>query len=202
VEKLVRPDYKERKNKSGETPAVVFTSEHKELVKEGEKWMKDTATSCSITSALIVTIAFAASITVPGGNRSDGLPFFVNESAYTLFAISNVLSLFTSTSSLLMFLSILTARYAERDFLVSLPRRLIIGLVTLFLSITSMMVTFVAVQYLLFCCGRRLWMLGPVTAMAGLPVTLFVMLQFPLLTDIVASTYGPGFLHKQSHNML
>lgn len=166
--------------------------------------MKDTATSCSITSALIVTITFAASITVPGGTDLVlGVPILVNEFAYTLFAISNALSLslFFSTSSLLMFLSILTARHAEGDFLVSLPRRLIIGLITIFLSITSMMVTFVAVLYLLFC-HEGLWMLGPVAAMACLPVTLFAMLQFPLLADMVASTYGTGFLHKQSNNML
>ncbi|GFY98516.1 ankyrin repeat family protein [Actinidia rufa] len=114
----------------------------KKLVEDGEKWMKDTANSCTIAAALIATIAFAAAITVPGGNNTNGLPMFSKEKAFIIFAISDAISLFTSTTSLLMFLSILTSRYAEGDFLYALPKRLIIGLVALFLSITTMMVAF------------------------------------------------------------
>ncbi|KAJ0756599.1 putative ankyrin repeat-containing domain-containing protein [Helianthus annuus] len=53
-----------QKNSKGETPQMVFTREHKELVIEGEKWMKETAQSYTITAALITTIVFAAAITV------------------------------------------------------------------------------------------------------------------------------------------
>nr|GMD92765.1 ankyrin repeat-containing protein NPR4-like isoform X3 [Ipomoea batatas] len=60
------------RNKDEKTPKMVFRDEHKELRKEGEKWMKDTATACSIVATLIVTVVFAAAITVPGGN-SDGV---------------------------------------------------------------------------------------------------------------------------------
>ena len=46
------------------TPAQQFTKDHKELVIEGKKWMKEMATSCTIVGALTVTIMFATGHTV------------------------------------------------------------------------------------------------------------------------------------------
>ncbi|PWA96999.1 ankyrin repeat-containing domain, PGG domain protein [Artemisia annua] len=130
---------------------MVFTREHRELVTEGEKWIKATAESYTITAALIITIVFAAAITVPGGNNQDtGIPTFSNNKAFTIFAISDAISLFTSTTSLLMFLSILTARFSEEYFLFNLPTKLIIGLATLFISTTAMIVAFGATLFLVF----------------------------------------------------
>ncbi|KAJ9550963.1 hypothetical protein OSB04_015008 [Centaurea solstitialis] len=143
LEKFVFPACITQENVYKETPGVVFTREHEKLVKEGEKWMKTTAESCSITAGLITTIVFAAAITVPGGsNQENGIPLFRHEIAFIIFAISDAISLFTSTITLLVFLSILTARFSEQDFLVRLPRRLIIGLCTLLVSTTTMMVAF------------------------------------------------------------
>ncbi|KAF7127364.1 hypothetical protein RHSIM_Rhsim11G0102700 [Rhododendron simsii] len=199
VEKFLYPGYREMKNAKEETPAMVFTREHKNLVVAGEKLMKDTATSCTIVAALIATVVFAAAITVPGGNNGDnGLPIFSKRKAFIIFAVSDALSLFTSATSLLMFLSILTSRYAEGDFLYALPKRLIIGLVTLFLSITAMMVAFSCTLYLVFG-HKKAWTLIPVATLACLPVTSFVSLQFPLLVDVISSTYGPGIFGKQSN---
>ncbi|KAM2203968.1 hypothetical protein ACFX1S_023661 [Malus domestica] len=47
-------------NKDGLTPPELFTEKHKELLKDGEKWMKDTTTSYPVVNALITTIMFAA----------------------------------------------------------------------------------------------------------------------------------------------
>lgn len=197
VEKLVTPTYKEMLNSAHETPAMVFTKEHKKLVIEGEKWMKETAQSCTIAAALIVTVVFAAAITVPGGSNENGLPVFHEERAFLIFAISDAISLFTSTTSLLMFLSILTSRYAESDFLLVLPRRLIIGLLTLFVSISTMMMAFCATLYLLIE-HRKAWHLVPLVALASLPVTSSAFLQFPLLVDVIRSTYFPLSFGKQN----
>ncbi|KAL0333704.1 UNVERIFIED_CONTAM: hypothetical protein Sangu_1526600 [Sesamum angustifolium] len=199
VENFVHPHSRERLNYAGKSPKMVFTEEHKILKEEGEKWMKDTSNSCTIAAALIATVMFAAAITVPGGNESsNGFPIFSGNSAFIVFAISDAISLFTSATSLLMFLAILTSRYAEEDFLYVLPKRLIIGLGTLFLSITFMMVAFSATLYLVF--GRKeSWVLIPVGVLACLPVTSFVLLQYPLLVDLVYSTYGPGIFGKQSN---
>ncbi|KAL0345027.1 UNVERIFIED_CONTAM: hypothetical protein Sradi_4334000 [Sesamum radiatum] len=196
VESYVLPNYREKLNFYNQTPKMVFTEEHKTLKEDAEKWMKDTSNSCTIAAALIVTVMFAAAITIPGGNDSvNGYPIFSMNGGFIVFAISDAISLFTSTTSLLMFLAILTSRYAEEDFLYVLPNRLIIGLGTLFLSITFMMVAFGATLYLVF--GRKqAWVLIPAAVLACLPVTSFVLLQFPLLVELIYSTYGPGIFKK------
>ncbi|XP_057468197.1 uncharacterized protein LOC130757479 [Actinidia eriantha] len=201
VKKFVIPYYMPWQNKNKDTAEMVFTDAHKELVVEGEKWMKNTANSCTIVAALIVTIAFAAAISVPGGNNdANGLPILSNETAFLVFAISNAFSLFTSTTSLVMFLSILTSNYAEKDFLFALPKRLIIGLVTLFLSITAMMVAFSSIVYLLFGNNKR-WVLIPTVVFSGIPIISFVCLEFPLLLDLITSTYGRGIFGKKSNRL-
>lgn len=193
VEKLMLPTELIKENIYKETPNMVFTKQHEDLVKEGERWMKTTAESCSITAALIVTIVFAAAITVPGGsNQETGIPVFEKEVAFVIFAVSDAISLFTAATALLVFLSILTTRFAEKDFLVSLPRRLIIGLCALFLSTAAMMAAFGAILYLVFG-EQRAWMLGPIGGLTCLPILVVVTLQFPLVLDLFRSTYSPRF---------
>lgn len=105
----------------------MFTEEHKKLVEEGEKWMKKTASSCSVVTTVVITVVFAAAFTVPGGNNNGGIPNFLHEQTFLIFAVPYALALFSSTTSLLTFLSILTSRYSEEDFLESLPKKLIMG---------------------------------------------------------------------------
>ncbi|KAM0031194.1 putative PGG domain-containing protein [Helianthus debilis subsp. tardiflorus] len=193
VKKFVFPTYITQENIFKETPDMVFTREHENLLKDGEKWMKATAESCSITAALITTIVFAAAITVPGGsNQENGIPLFKKKIPFIIFAISDAISLFASSTALLVFLSILTARFAEKDFLVSLPRRLFIGLFSLLLSTTAMMVAFSATLFLVFC-DEKLWMLAPICGLAFIPIAFFVGLQFPLMVDLFRSTYARIF---------
>ncbi|CAL2239826.1 unnamed protein product [Prunus armeniaca] len=143
VETIALPQIKESVNNNRMTPRELFTRSHKELVKEGERWMKETATSCTVVGALIITIMFAAAFTVPGGNNGEtGFPIFLHKNLFMAFIVSDAISLFSSTTSVLMFLGILTSRYAEHDFLKSLPTKMIIGLSTLFISIATMMVAF------------------------------------------------------------
>ncbi|GJW50371.1 ankyrin repeat-containing domain, PGG domain protein [Tanacetum coccineum] len=64
-----------------------------------------------------------AAITVPGGSNQDkGMPVFTKEVAFIIFAVSDTISLFAASTALLVFLSILTARFSEMDFLVRLPQ--------------------------------------------------------------------------------
>nr|DAD22616.1 TPA_asm: hypothetical protein HUJ06_024079 [Nelumbo nucifera] len=192
VGKFVPPVFAERINKNGQIPPTLFTEQHKDLVKEGETWMKGTASSCTVVAALIATIMFTAAFTVPGGNNSDtGIPIFLHRKAFMIFIISDAFSLFSSSASMLMFLGILTSRYAEEDFLVSLPKRLIIGLATLFFSVATMMIAFGATLFIVLH-HRAQWTAIPITLLGSVPVALFVLLQFPLLVDMVVSTYGSG----------
>ncbi|XP_073156783.1 uncharacterized protein [Henckelia pumila] len=77
MEKFVNPSRRTWENDDGKTPQMLFSEKHQELKSQGEKWMKDTATSCTIAAALIATVVFAAAFTVPGGIISDsGVPIF------------------------------------------------------------------------------------------------------------------------------
>ncbi|GMN30293.1 hypothetical protein TIFTF001_047999 [Ficus carica] len=130
-------------NKEGLQPVALFTKKHKELVVAGEDWMTDTSTSCIIVGALIVIITFAAAFTVPGENNQEtGFSISTNKKLFKVFIMSDVMSLFLSTTSVLVFSGIFTSRYAEEDFLKSMPKKMVIGLSTLFFSIATAMIAF------------------------------------------------------------
>ncbi|KAL6313463.1 hypothetical protein AAG906_004426 [Vitis piasezkii] len=202
IEKYAPRAFSESENENKDKPKMAFIKEHEKLIKEGEKWMKGTAKFYTLAAALIATVVFAAAITIPGGNHDDtGIPNFSKEIAFKVFAVSDALSLFLSIASVLICLSILTTRYAEDDFLFALPRRLIFGLVTLFLSVTFMMIAYSGAIYLLFG-EKKAWILITLAALACLPVTLYGILQFPLLVELIYSTYGPGIFGKHSNRLI
>ncbi|KAF8370255.1 hypothetical protein HHK36_031709 [Tetracentron sinense] len=199
VEKLVLyPMDKEQKNQAGKTPRELLTEEHKELVKAAEKWMKGTASSCMVVATLIATVMFAAAFTVPGGNHGEtGIAIFLDDNSFLVFIIADALSLFSSSTSVLMFLGILTSRYREDDFLTTLPRRMIIGLATLFFSLTTMTIAFAATLFIILH-ERITWVAIPVSLLASIPISLFALLQFPLLVEMITSTYGSGIFNEKT----
>ena len=198
VEKIVQPQFRESKNNAGKTPQSLFIENHETLRKEGEDWMRTTADSCSLVAALIATVTFTAAFTVPGGNDQDkGTPIFQHEAVFVIFAIADAFSLFSSSIAMLMFLSILTSRYAQEDFLRSLPRKLLIGLSALFLSIAFVMVAFALTFFIVFKAGVPSISIPIIVALlAAVPVAGFAFGQFPLLIDIYRSTYQARYLFR------
>ena len=163
--------------------------------------MKETSSSCTVVGALIFTIMFTAAFTLPGGQKQDtGFPMFQDKKLFKLFIIFDAISLFSSTTSVLTFLGILTSRYGEEDFLTSLPKKMVLGLSTLFISIAAMMIAFCAVIALLF--QSQIWIVVPTILLASIPVILFVGLQFPLLVEIFVSTYGRSIFDRNVGNWL
>ncbi|KAG7968279.1 hypothetical protein I3843_08G146500 [Carya illinoinensis] len=170
-----------RYNNKGETP---------------EEWLTSTSQySYSIVSALIATVAFATSTTVPGvvqegttgGTTGTGTPTLENEPAFHHFAISSLVALCFSVTALVMFLSILTSRHQERDFGKDLPRKLLIGLTSLFISIASVLVSFCSGHF--FVVQNKLrYVAFAVYAATCLPVTFFAAVQFPLYFDLIHAT--------------
>ncbi|KAI3941764.1 hypothetical protein MKW92_015517 [Papaver armeniacum] len=194
VESILPEADKVRRNKEGNTAHYIFTEEHKDLVVKGGEWMKNISEACMVVAALIATVAFAAVFTVPGGNISDtsspknGTPIFLGTKSFTAFAIADALALFSSISSVLMFLAIYTSRHAEQDFYRSLPQKLIIGLTTLFISMATIMVSFD--------------LLGPpypIAVLSCLPFILFASLQLPLFAEMVHSTYFHRLFRKHRY---
>jgi len=178
-----------RYNNKNKTPRDIFSETHRELLKSGGEWLKKTAESCSLVAALIATVAFSTSTTVPGDFKDDtGAPTLEYRSEFKIFAISSLIALCCSVTSLVIFLSILTSRYQERDFGRTLPRKLILGLTSLFMSITSMMVCFCAGHF--FILRDKLKSAAfPVYAVTCLPATLFGLAQLPLYIDLVVATF-------------
>ncbi|KAI3844645.1 hypothetical protein MKX03_026747 [Papaver bracteatum] len=202
VESIIPEEDKFRRNRSGDTAQYVFTEEHKDLLEKAEKWMKDTSGSCMVVAALIATVAFAAVFTVPGGNISDsnssknGTPVFLGKPLFTIFSVADALALFSSITSVLMFLAIYTSRYAEEDFLKSLPQKLIIGLATLFISMATIVIAF-GVTLFMVLRDRFPWSIIPIVLFSCVPVTLFAWLQLPLFVEMVQSTYWGGSLFQK-----
>nr|GEY69942.1 ankyrin repeat-containing domain, PGG domain protein [Tanacetum cinerariifolium] len=165
---MIPPSYRDRKNKDGLTPYELFTKEHKDLVHRA--------------------------FTVPGGysqsnDKNNGLPMFESKATLMVFVVADAISLLSSTASILMFLSILTSHYVERDFLKSLPKKVMLGLASLFLSITTMTVAFSINFFVLYHKGVS-WMPILMAPLAVMPVLLYIKLQYALFVDVIRSTYG------------
>ena len=189
------PLFKDLKNSDGKKASEVFSQQHADLVKEGDKWLKKIASSSSFVAALIVTIMFAAAFTIPGGNNDKGVPIFLDNTFFIVFIISDSISLFFATTSVLMFLGILTSQYVENN-LKRLPKKLIFGISFLFISIAAMMVAFCAAIAILLKKSSIEVVMIPIISLASVPVITFVLLQFPLLYNIFKFTYRPGIFDR------
>ncbi|KAK4564350.1 hypothetical protein RGQ29_006427 [Quercus rubra] len=198
VEKIVRPFHMYMKNSEGMTPIEVFNKDHKELLKVGEEAMKDTANSCMLVATLISTVVFAAALTVPGAsNNILNTPFLGKEEWFMIFILSNAVSLFTSAASIVLLLSILTSSYAQNEFMYSLHARLMFGLTTLFISITTMVTAFIAAIFLIFDYKLD-WVPYVIASLACAPVVLFLVLHSNLWADLIRSYYWSKFLFRPS----
>lgn len=178
-----------RYNRQHKTPKDLFTDTHRNLVEKGGDWLNKTSESCSVVAALIATVAFATSSTVPGGVKQDsGTPTLENQPAFNVFAVSSLVALCFSVTAVVMFLAILTSRYQERDFGTDLPTKLLVGLTSLFVSIASMLISFCAGHF--FELKDKLeYAAFPVYAVTCLPVTFFALVQFPLYFDLILATF-------------
>ncbi|KAJ6953802.1 hypothetical protein NC652_005511 [Populus alba x Populus x berolinensis] len=189
VKDSMRPNFFVRYNKEEKTPRDIFTETHKDLVKNGGEWLTNTSESCSVVAALIATVAFATSSTVPGGvNETTGSPILEYQPAFKMFAISSLIALCFSVTSVVMFLAILTSRYQERDFGQDLPRKLLFGLTSLFISIASVLVSFCTGHFFVLRDELK-YAAFPVYAVTCLPVTFFAVAQFPLYFDLTWATF-------------
>ncbi|KAK4254674.1 hypothetical protein QN277_010022 [Acacia crassicarpa] len=202
VKKIMPPSFTEMKNSKGLTPRELFTREHKKLLKDAESWMKGTANSCMVVSTLITTGVFSAAFTIPGANNNNtGDPNYLKTLPFRTFSIADVSALVSSAISILIFLSIIISRYAEEDFLTSLPLKLISGLIALFISIISMMVAFSSAFFVTYFHGHK-WVPCFISVLAFVPIPLFLFLQFPLCLDILYTNYFCRSLFRPNKHVL
>ncbi|KAL6345178.1 hypothetical protein AAG906_013662 [Vitis piasezkii] len=167
----------------------IFTNHHTELVSRGGKWLNDTSSSCSVVATLIATVAFATSTTIPGSfKNNNGRRNLEHQAAFNLFAISSLIALCFSVTAMVMFLAIVSSRHQEDDFHRVLPEKLLLGLTTLFISISAILVSFCAGHF--FILRDELKRAAfPVYAITCLPISFFALVQFPMYFDVVWTTF-------------
>lgn len=143
LKKVLPVSYRGAKNLEGETPQMCFLRTHYDLKKDGEEWVRSTAGSYSIITALIVTIMFAAAFTFPGGNdQSTGVPIFLRKKLFVGFMACDIISLFLASYSILIFLVFLTAPYGLDSFGGELLGLLLTAIAALVISIFAMLLAF------------------------------------------------------------
>eukprot|EP00258_Populus_trichocarpa_P020743 XP_024436762.1 uncharacterized protein LOC18102831 isoform X3 [Populus trichocarpa] len=176
-------------NKDGMTARESFEIAHEKQLKKAQKWIKETSQSCSTVAALVATVVFAAAYTVPGGSDEKGKPIFINSPYFLIFTVSDVVSLASSLTSLVVFLSLLTSPFELQEFHISLPRKLIVGFSFLFFSVLTTMLSFGATILILIQTERRLTTLL-LSIASFLPVLIFGILQFRLYVSFMGSTFN------------
>ncbi|KAJ6416359.1 hypothetical protein OIU84_002248 [Salix udensis] len=190
VRGVIPSHYATLPNKEGKTAGDLFKESHKEQLENAQKWIKETTQSCSTVAALVVAVVFAAAYTVPGGSDENGTPHFIHSPYFLVFSVSDVLSLSSSLTSLVVFLSLLTSRFDQLiEFHISLPRKLLVGFTFLFFAVITTMLSFGATIFILGQSERKLTTVF-LSIAAFLPVLVFATMQFRLYVLIMGSTYN------------
>ncbi|XP_039159851.1 uncharacterized protein LOC104425728 [Eucalyptus grandis] len=185
----------ETKEREGKTYWEIFVEQRQDLLKEAGEWMKNTSSSCSLIATLIITVTITALLTVPGGyNNSTGIPIFLKKDSFMIFALADTLALFSSVTATLMFLAIVTPCYTFEDILHSLPRKMIMGIFSLFLSLAFTLVAFSSALTIILS-ERFKWIYMPMTSLAAIPICFFLYIQSPLYLKMVKSIYWPRLYH-------
>ena len=177
------------RNEDEKSALQVFTETHGQLLDKSKEWLNSTCNSCSFLAALISTVAFASSATVPGGVDQDtGEPIFQHDLAFKFFAMSSLVALCSSFISLLLFFAIITSKYDYKGFSNNLPRNLILGLTSLFVSMAAMLLCFCSGHFLMLDDHLK-YAAIPVYALTFSIVTYFVVQQFPSYFVLLRSTF-------------
>ncbi|XP_010272320.2 PREDICTED: uncharacterized protein LOC104608122 [Nelumbo nucifera] len=192
----VPPTLQDSVNNKGQTPAMLFMEEHKELWNDAKQWLKDTANSGMVVAALVASVMLSTALSLPslsGTGKADTGEIhikFTNHNHFYNVVIATMISLFFASASLLSFLSVYISHQTGDDFLHHLPRMLSMGLLFLYISVSAMIATFITTIFMVFRNGIVKVMLPP-ALLAIIPVLAFAALsQFPVFKDMLFSSYG------------
>ncbi|BAT80895.1 hypothetical protein VIGAN_03051900 [Vigna angularis var. angularis] len=180
AERRVPHGLKSMKNKKGKTPVDVFFDEHNQLSKDIKEAAKGIADSGMVVATLVATVAFAAALTVPGDKNNVWFIFFI---------VTNAIALFTSSASILSFLTnFISSRFADTEFVISVHPSLYYGLQLLMISVTTLVYAFIAASFLIFDHTTK-WVSYVVTPMGFSPLLVFILFQSKFWDDSYWSKY-------------
>ena len=177
VQKIFPSHYVMHHNNDGKTADELFKEQHAELLDKAQTWIKETCQSCSSFALGIVAVAFASTYAISGGNdkscHENANPYFL------FFTIMNVFTLTSSLSSAALFLTNLSSSMDYKDFLKSLLQNMVIGIVLLFVSVTTTTLSFAASLFLILPSEKKTWISILSYTAAFLPLSIFLIRQFP-----------------------
>ncbi|KAK4259058.1 hypothetical protein QN277_005433 [Acacia crassicarpa] len=189
VEKIVPPHLHMHCDDKRLTAGDLLDIAHDDMLADAQKWIKETAQSCSTVSILVASVVFAAAYTIPGGIEGRSA-LLLKTPVFIFFTTMDIVALAFSLASVVMFLSILNAPFELWDFHKSLPRKLTLGFAFLFLSLTTTMLAFSATILITIRLQWKEWTSTLVYSAALFPVTVFALIEFPLYMKI------PRLFHK------
>ena len=178
LKSVTKAHFPDHRNKQKHTAEGLFATANIELQNAARDWLRRTSEGCSVVAVLIATVAFAAAYTIPrGANQNTGVLVLLNQPFFVVFTAIDALSPVFALTSVIIFLSILTAPFRLEDFKHSLPNKLILGFTFLFLSVSMMMIAFSATIILMIRSKER-WI--EILLYSFLPVGIFALAYFPL----------------------
>ncbi|TQD98743.1 hypothetical protein C1H46_015652 [Malus baccata] len=185
IKEIVPPHYIMHHNNNNQTADEFFNVEHEKLLKSAQKWVKETAQSCSTVAVLVATVVFAAAYAIPGGfNDEGGHPIFQDNPLFLFFTCMDVVSISCSLSSVTFFLSVLSSLLEYPHFVSSIPTKIMTGFILLFFSMATTMLAFAATILLLIRVKKK-WTESLLYPIAFFPVPLFALLQFPMYQSLI-----------------
>ncbi|XP_014502946.1 ankyrin repeat-containing protein ITN1-like [Vigna radiata var. radiata] len=182
AERIVPDELRSMRNKKDKTPIDVFYDEHNQLSKGIKESAVGITNSGMIVATLVATVAFAAALTVPGEK---------NNASFIVFIFANAIALFTSSASILSFLTnFISSRFANTKFVISLHPSLHYGLQLLMFSVEAMACAFIAASFLIFDHKTK-WVPYVVIPMAFIPFLVFIFCQSKFLDSYWSKYYRP-----------
>ncbi|OMO76888.1 hypothetical protein CCACVL1_15347 [Corchorus capsularis] len=179
--------YTIHRNKQNIIAKELFNKEHKEQHQAAQEWVKNTSQSCSTVAILVATVVFSVAYTAPGGYIENvGKPILLEKPLYSFFTVMDVAGLASSLTSVVIFLSILTSSLEIDEFLRTLPRKLSLGFIFLFFSVSTTMLTFTSTIFLLIHLEKR-WTASLTYAAAFLPIGVFALFQSSLYYEYTSA---------------
>ncbi|PON63720.1 Ankyrin repeat-containing protein [Parasponia andersonii] len=183
VKSSMPQDFFFRRNKKRKTPKEVFIETHGQLLKDVNEWLNRISEACSVVAALVASVAFATAAAVPGGTKPEGVPTLEGKPAFNVFGLASVVAFCSSVTSLVLFLSLLASRY---QYALDFPLKLFLGFTTLFVSIASMMVSFLSGNLFVLDDGLR-HVAYLLYAALCLPLIYLALRQLSLYLDLLGS---------------
>lgn len=183
VENLMPRDLQYSRNTEEKTAQERFSEKHKTMARKGKEQLTQLGQTCS---SLVAAFVFASSFSIPGSDDSGGGGNIYGKAAFLVFKNAFVFGLSCAATALVLFLSLVSSSYREREFRRSLPTKFFFAVLSFILALISLLVAFSCNIFLQIYSQRRIGAKELIPFVCELTV-------FPALTAFVLIYRGCSF---------